>query len=179
MSIAPANSQTAFLPAEFQVEGDEQFFRQLIAQRERMTSSIVNIKEIAQYELRELLDGQQWFNPGTTQASSQTATRQSRYGYRTTFDLVAFNGGAPIPAGATTFTLTATTIPPLIPFANSLIPTDGYGAATNATDFYFINDPLLFVRTNLMTTVTQTITITNNTGSDLTQAYFVFEYLKT
>jgi hypothetical protein len=178
MTFAPANTQTAFLPVEFQVEKEEKLFKELIAKRERLTATILNVKEIAQYELRELLNGQQWFNPGTSQAYSQTSTRMPRYGFRTTFDLVALNGGV-IPAGATTLTLTAATIPPLIPFANSLIPTDGYGAATNATEFYFINDPLLFVRTNLMTTAVQQITVTNNTGSDLTQCFWVMEYLKT
>ena len=177
-TFGPANSLTAFLNPEFQVEGDEEYIRQIIAERERLTATILNVKEIAQYELRELMDGQQWFNPGTSQSSSTTSTRQPRYGFRTTFDLVAFNGGVAIPVGATTFTLTATTIPPLIPFANSLIPTDGYGAATNANGFFFINDPLLFVRTNVMTPLLQQVTITNNTGADLTQCYWVYEYLK-
>lgn len=178
-TFGPANTLTAFLNPEFQVEGDEEYLRQIIAQRERLTATILNVKEIAQYELRELLDGQQWFNPGTSQDSSNSSTRQPRYNFRTTFDLVALNGGVAIPAGLTTLTLTATTIPTLIPFANSLIPTDAYGAATIATNFIFINDPNLFIRTNNMTPALQQIIINNNTGAALTQCYWVFEYLKT
>ena len=178
-TYGPSNSIQAYLPPEFQVTGDEEFYRQTIAVRERLTSSIINVKENAQYELTELITCQQWFNPNTTQFSSTTSTRQPRSGFRTTFDLVALNGGVAIPAGTTTLTLTATTIPPLIPFANSLIPTDGYGAATIATNFIFINDPNVYIRTNNMTPALQQIIINNNTGLALDQCYWVFEYLKT
>jgi hypothetical protein len=168
MTFGPANSRSSYLPTEFQVEGDEQFFRQLIAERERLTASILNIKEIAQYELQELLSGKQYFS---TQAAS--LPRINRYGFRTTIDLVALNGG-PIGAGATNLVLTTTTIPPAINGAT--IPLPSWGSATTATGvFIFINDPQVFVR---FTPSTQTITITNNFGSNLNQCYFVLEYLK-
>jgi hypothetical protein len=53
----------------------------------------------------------------------------------------------------------------------------GFGGATTASGvLLFLNEPLVFVR---FTPSTQTITITNNYGSNLTQAYFVMEYIKT
>ena len=148
---------------------------ELLAKRERLTELHgSNIREIAQYQTVELRTGQGWF--GTSPVNQ---TSQPRQGFRLTFDLVALNGGVAIPAGPTTFTLTASTVPAKIQIPTALIPTDGYGACTNATNFYFINDPLVFVRTNIWTNASQTITITNNTGSDLVQCYWVMEYIKT
>lgn len=173
MTIAPSNTQSSYLPAEFQVEGDEQFFRQLIAERERITSSIVNIKENAQYEKRELLSAQQWFS------SNNNGAIKTNYAYRTSFDLVALNGGN-IGAGVTSLTLTATTQPPLISFVNLLIPLHGFGAATTTgTIFVFVNDPNLYVQFDNSVPAAQKVVITNNLGVNLTQLYWVFEYLKT
>jgi len=170
----PANSQSVFLPQEIQVSEDPKKMNELIAIRERLTSNCMNLREIAQYQTVEVRTGQSWFS---TNSASQV--KQNRNGYRITFDFVAMNAGVAIPVGATTFTLTIATVPAKINIATGIIPTDGYGACTNATQFFFINDPLVFVRTNIWTNASQTITITNNTGSALTQAYWVFEYIKT
>ncbi len=175
MTFAPANSISSFLPIEFQVEGDEQFFRQLISERERLTASIVNVKENSNYEMTELLSGQQWF---TSNIGGQL---NPNFGFRLSFDLVALNGGS-IPNGTTVIALptsTATGVPIVISYANGLIPLHGFGAATIGTTYYFINDPQIFVRyTNTSTTV-QSVTVINSTGSSITQMYWVFEYLKT
>lgn len=161
----------AFLPIEFDLPKDQPSMHMRIEHRERQTASMLNVREIGIYEKYQVQNGQQWFSTQT--AGIQQSKRQA---FRTTFDLVALNG-APIGPGVTTLTLTATTEPPLINFGNVLIPTAGWGAATTATNFYFINDPLLFVRTNNMTPTTQNIIITNNTGAALSQAYWVFEQI--
>ncbi len=177
VGIGPANSQTVYLPPEIQVSEDPKLMNELIAKRERLTSTCLNLREIAQYPTVEVRTGQQWLS-----VNAVGQTTQPQNGYRLTFDLVAMNlkeFAAPvIGVGPTTLTLTATTVPAKIQIANGLTPVDGYGACTNATDFYFINDPLVFVKLNKWTSASQTITITNNTGSALTQAYFVFEYIK-
>ncbi len=167
------NNQSVFLPQELQVSSKPEEMNDIIAKRERLTANCLNLREIAQYQTVEGRTGQSWFS--TTPVNQ---TLQPRSGYRLTFDLVAMNAGVSIPVGATTFTLTATTVPRNITIATGITPTDGYGACTNSTTFYFINDPLVFVRTNIWTNASQTITITNNTGSALTQAYWVFEYIK-
>lgn len=173
-SFAPANSQSSYLPVEFDLTEDEQINKELLEKRQRLLATIVNVKENANYQKSEILSAQQWFN------QAQAGALQTSYGYRYSFDLVEFNGG-PIGAGATILTLLATptpTVPGKINIPTALKPTHGFGGCTNATNFYFINDPLVFVRTNIWSNASQTITITNNTGSDLTQCFWVFEYIK-
>lgn len=177
-SFGPANTRSSYLPDEFQVEGSEQYFRQLIAERERITASILNIKENAQYEKVELLSGQQWF---TTLIGGDTGSaRKTSYIFRLTFDLVELNG-APIGAGTTTLDLVAipNSIPAPIDVPNAIQFVHGFGAAQDGTNFYFINDPLVFVRTNIWSNASQQIIITNNSGGNLTQAVWVAEYIKT
>ena len=177
MTFGPSNSASAFLPTEVQFSEEPKLMSELLSKRERLTATCLNIREIAQYQTVEVRTGQAWFNTSTI-----SLTAQNRQGFRLTFDLVAMNLAqfliGTIPPGVTTLTLTTTTVPKSIQIPTGLIPTDGYGACTNATNFYFINDPLVFVRTNIWTNGSQTITITNNTGSALTQAYWVFEYIK-
>jgi hypothetical protein len=176
MTFAPINTISSFLPTEFQIEGDEKFVRQLIAERERLTASIINVKENSNYEKSELLSGQQWF---TSNIGGQL---NPEFGYRLSFDLVALNGGN-IPNGTTTINLpttaTATNIPIVITYVNSLIPTHGFGAATIGTTLYFINDPQIYVRFTNTNPTTQSVVVTNTTGLAITQFYWVFEYLKT
>src|SRR2546429_5154363 len=138
MTFGPANTLSSYLPIQFQVEGDEEFFRQLIAERERLTATIVNIKENAQYEKQEIITGQQWF---TSQVSGAL---KSNYIYRLAFDLTTFNApftvSVPIPVGVTTFTLNADptiTQPSSINIPTNIFPVHGFGAASNGTNFYF------------------------------------------
>ena len=98
-----------------------------------------------------------------------------------TFDLVSLNG-APIPNGVTTTILLPTNpsvnVPICIIYANGLIPVHGFGAGTNGNNYYFVNDPLLYVTfTNTSQTV-QSVNVTNNTGGNITQLYWTFEYIK-
>ena len=173
MTYGPINSQTSYLPPEFDIPKDQEMFQEFIALRERLTASIVNIKENAQYEKVEVLTGQQYFS-----TFNEGAIKTS-YTYRTAFDLVALNG-ANIPAGTTTLTLTTTSVPPLIKFTTALIPVHMFGAATTTgTVFVGINDPNLSVQFNNSTPTAQTIVIVNNLGVALTQLYWVMEYIKT
>lgn len=167
MTFGPANAQTAYLPNEFQIEGDQEFINQLISERESLTASIVNTKEIAQYEKRELLSGQQWFT------SNVNGALVAKYGYRTTVDLVALNGGN-IGAGVTALVLTSSTSPPAISNYVSPLPSGGAAIATDGVSL-FLNDPDVYVR---FTSSTNTITVTNNYGADLTYCIFEIEYLK-
>jgi hypothetical protein len=167
-STFPSN----YLPPEFDISTlkDPKDVQQLIAQRERLTATLLNIKEIAQYELVELISGKQYWS--TTQFPRGVT---KRYGYRTTIDLVALHGGVNIGAGATNLTLTAITVP--VAPIGAITPLPSWGSATTVTGIWlFLNDPQVYVRLNPATNV---ITITNNYGSDLTQAYWVLEYLKT
>lgn len=169
--IGPNNTQSPYLPPEFDLDKDNDNWRELISLRERSTANIINIKENAQYEKRELLTAQQWFT------SNVMGAYKSNYVFRLTFDLVALNGG-PIPVGTTTLTLTPATQPSSINIPNNLVPVHGFGAANNGANFYFINDPNLYIRTNVWSNASQQIIITNNTGANLTSCVWVFEYQK-
>jgi hypothetical protein len=172
MTIGPNNSQSPYLPPEQDFPDDLSLFREILSNRERLTATILNIKENAQYEKRELLSGQQYFS------AIISGALKTLYTFRLTFDLVALNGGVPIPVGVTTLILTTTSQPPLINIPTAIQPVHGFGAANNGTLFYFINDPLVYINTNVWTNTTQEIIITNNSGAALIQAVFVFEYIK-
>jgi hypothetical protein len=175
MTFGPANSQSAYLPPEQDFPEDEDLFREILAERERLTATILNVKENAQYEKVELLSGQQWFSQTVDMAIVTS------YIFRLTFDLVALNGGVPIPPGITTrdLVLLVNPQPSPINIPTAIQPVHGFGAANNGINFYFINDPLVFVRTNIWTNASQQIIITNNSGAPLTQCVWVMEYIKT
>lgn len=180
MTLGPPNTQSSYLPPELDFTVDERLFRELVSKRERLTATLLNVKENAQYEKRELLSGQQWFSQ---QVSGATKTN---YVYRISFDLTTFNAPflprVPVPIGVTTFTLNASptvTQPTSINIPTNIFPVHGFGAAINGTNFFFINDPLLFVRTNIWTNALQQVIVTNNTGAPLTWCVWVMEYIKT
>lgn len=170
MTFGPINTQSSYLPIEFDMPPDDGIMREIITMRERLTASIVNLKENANYEKRELLSAQQWF---MTTSPTVNSPDKKRYGYRTVIDLVALNAGV-IGAGATVITLTTTTIPPAIIGYTLPLPSHGSALAADGVSI-FLNDPQVFVRFN---SSTNQLTITNNYGANLTTCYFVLEYLK-
>lgn len=172
MTFSPQNSLSPFLSEELTYPDDDRTFREILSKRQRSIANIVNIKENAQYEKVELLTAQRWF----TQYFEGAIL--SSYTFRITCDLVQMNG-APIPTGVTTITLSTTTIPAAINIPTAIQPTDAFGASNNATNFFFLNDPSVYVNTNVWTNASQQIIITNNSGSTLTQCVWGFNYIKT
>lgn len=165
--IGPLNSQSSYLPIEFQVEEEDELFKELISKRERLTASILNIKENANYEKEELLTAQTWFDPNP---ATLNAPQKQRYSFRTVLDLVQLNAGAPIPLGPSAFPHGITGI---------ITPTRIFGTATSAGPVYLPlpfagaagnNIEIFFDNVN--------VHINNNFGATLTQCYVVFEYLK-
>jgi hypothetical protein len=152
------------LPISLDVDPDSDEFESILLLYLRRIANAVNTKENGLFLLQETASFEQWF--GAT-------PQQNRNGYRTTFDLVALNGGAPI--GPTfSFVLTKTSQPP-IPVGYKY-PVQGFGGALDsAGTSYFLNDPDVYVR---FVASTNTISITNTTGNTLTWAVFVMEYLK-
>ncbi len=149
-------------------------FLEMLSLIYKRTVASVNLKEGSLYPLQEtanFIQYFQYFDPATFTPDPNNF----RSGYRTTFDLVALNGG-PIPIGNTVLALTASTTPPLID--GILIPTRGDGAATIAGPIYVFFGTDFFVRFNNTVPAAQTLIVTNNSGAALTQAYFVMEYLK-
>ncbi len=164
MTYAPTNSQSSFLPVEFALPKDGKDFIDFINKRERLTASIVNIKENGNYELNELLSGQQWF-------AVELNPRKTRYTYRTVVNFGplpnASTGSQPHNIQVTETTIftriyaTATDpntrfIP--IPYVNVTTPTDGVELSVDATNV------------NITTTTANYIAFTT--------CYVVLEYIK-
>jgi hypothetical protein len=166
--FGPANAQAAFLPQEFNLPLDDKLAKEAIDSREQRTALALNVREIGQYETVELITGQTWFSnrPRLTGES-----QLPRYSYRLTMDLVALNQG-PIGAGATTLRVS-----PVI--SSIVVPTRCFGAGTIAGPIY-VFFPSMFVdfTFNNSNPNVQTVTITNNIGSNMTQCYVTIEYLK-
>lgn len=171
----PINTQSSFLPPEIDFPENNAEFREVLSNRQRLLANIVNVKENANYERKELISAQQWFSQAVS------GFIKTQYGFRVTYDLVSLNGG-PIPNGVTTVinipTDPAVNTPTVISYTQGLQPTHGFGAGVNGTTYYFINDPLLYVRFVNTSAVIQTVNITNNTGGDVDPCVWCFEYLK-
>lgn len=168
--FGPVNSQTSFLSDDFELPENQKEAFDLITKRESLTASCLNLKEIGQYETVEVLTGQTWFTSNLSR-SVYGQSQPARYSYRRVFDVVALNEG-PITAGSTTVRIS-----PLI--SGITIPTKGFGSATLAGPSYvfFPSADITFEVGNSDPTK-QTLTITNNIGSDLIQCYITIEYLK-
>lgn len=152
------------LPISLDINPDEPGFHAILLLYIRRIANAVNTKESGLFLLQENASFEQWFG---------SSPQQNRNGYRTTFDLVALNG-APIPAGVTNIVLTPTTQPPAI--NGYMFPVQGFGGALDSTGVsYFPSDPNVTIT---YTDSTNTISITNNTGNNLTWAVWVMEYLK-
>jgi hypothetical protein len=176
MTFAPTNSQAAYLPPEQDFPEDNGVFREILSNRFRLTATILNVKENAQYELSETLNAQQWFS-----TTPPNVTKITRYAYRITFDLVAMNGG-PIGAGATSLELNQEQSPLVL--TNITFPVHMFGAATVAGPKYLplpyasaSGDNIEIWFDNTLPTA-QTININNAYGSNLITCYICFEYLK-
>lgn len=152
------------LPISLDVNPEEESYQSVLLLYLRRIANAVNTKTSGLYLLQENANFEQWF--GTT-------PQQNRNAYRLTMDLVALNGGN-IPPGVTTITLTTSTQPPAP--IGYLYPIQGFGGAKDTTGIsYFPSDPNVTIT---FTSSTNTISITNNTGNDLTQLFWVMEYLK-
>lgn len=152
------------LPISLDVEPNEPEFQSILLLYLRRIANAVNTKESGLYLLQETANFEQWFG----------ATPQiNRNAYRTTFDLVALNGGN-IPTGTTSLVLSNTTQPMII--SGYLYPVQAFGGGLDTAGIsYFVNDPSLYIRYN---NSTNTIIITNNTGNALTWLVWSMNYLK-
>lgn len=153
------------LPISLDVDSSDRDFESILLLYLRRVANAVNTKESGLYLLQENANFEQWFQTANPQ--------QNRNAYRSTFDLVALNGGN-IGAGATSLMLTTSTQPPII--NGYLYPVQGFGGAVDTSGLsYFLNDPDIYVRYQ---SSTNTIVIQNNSGNDLTWCVWVMEYLK-
>ena len=152
--IGPTESETPFLPIEFQLPTDFNEVRDEIAERHRMIADQVNVREVALYEPStdafptKVLTGQRWWGED---AAGTIDNRQKRYTYRSVVNFgtlpnagskavlhgisVAASAAGPPATVGTIFTkIYATATHPTntdpatkaipIPFVNSAVPGD-------------------------------------------------------
>lgn len=152
------------LPVSFDIRPEEPEYDTTLLLYIRRIANAVNTKESGLFLLQETASFGQWFG---------SSPQQNRDAYRTTFDLVSLNGGVILP-GTTPIPLTPTTQPPSI--NGYLLPVHGFGGCLDDTGVsYFPSDTNVEIT---YTHSTNTITITNNTGNNLTWAVWVIGYLK-
>lgn len=171
---APQNSQTSWLPIEFDPPKEWERALELISKRERHTADIINVKVNGQFEQNEQLSAEQWFS-----TNPKASAKKTRYAYRKVFDMEALNNG-PIPA--------ATTLSFPHNIKNIVTPVRIFGTATTNTGKYI---PLPYVDTavpanniGIYATQTNIVLITGtdidgSAGNTLEQAYITLEYVKT
>lgn len=165
-TFAPVNSQSAYLPLEFDIPDEWKSANELVAQRHRLISTIVNVKENGQYELNELISGKQYFStaPGTS-------PRRPRYVYRTVVNF------GPLPSSATTSIAHNIAVTPLTIFTHI------YGTATNPNVKFL---PLPYINTGTpgdsveLWVDNKNVNIKTTTGNyaAYTTVYVVLEYIK-
>ncbi len=157
MSFAPANSSTAYIPTYLDLQCNDEQLRIILTAYLTDLAYGINLREIAQYEQVELLNGQQFFNP--------TSTRTKRYGFRKVFPFsdanLVFNHDI---TGATIYTSISGTA---ITAGGNFIPIP-YVSATLVTDQIQID-----------VTPTQVVVTKGATSPVLTNGLIILEYLKT
>ncbi len=168
---SPTDADTPFLPIEFQLPSDREQWRDEIAERHRLISDQVNIRENGQYENstgaepHRILTGQRWFTSGDNQTK--------RYTFRSVVDF-----GALPNAGTTNVAHGITTT------ANTLftriygVSTDPGGAAiTRAIPLPFV-DPGALANGILLEVGAVNVTITTAIDySAFTTTYVILEYI--
>lgn len=169
MTFGPENTYFSFLSTDLDIPDDPQKQRKYIVNRFLSTANIVNTKTNGNHQKVELLNGEQWFT-AITQGQSLP-----KYGFRYTFDLVELNGG-PLAPGLTTINLSLLANP--IQIKAIVNPLPSYGSGTIAGPIYVFTGTDFNVTFDNTNPAAQLINITNNTGTNLTQCYWVFQYLK-
>ena len=173
MTFSTSNNplNTNQLPISLDINAGEENFDDVMILYLRRIANAVNTKVSGLFLLQENATFGQWFQSTTpTSVNSQ----QNRNSYRLTVDLVALNG-APLPTGTSPpLQLTTTTIP--VAPIGYLYPVNGFGGALDTAGIsYFPSDPNVTIK---FTASTNTFVVINNTTNNLTQCYFVIEYLK-
>lgn len=132
----------------------------------------MNTKEGSLYLLEEIASYIQYFP--TTVSSNSSTSLNLRQGYRMVYDLVDMNGG-PIPVGTTVINVPADQL-----ITGIVDPTSLRGAATiSGPQYVSLHSSRADAVFDNTVPAAQTITVVNNYASAMTQAYLVFEYLKT
>ena len=185
-TIGPTESDTPFLPVEFQLPNDFEEVKDEISERHRLIADQVNAREVALYEPSsdtaptKVLTGQRWW--GLT-AAGVIDSRLKRYAYRSVVDFGALPNmatksvahGIPVTAASAGPPATVGTQFTKI-YATANHPTNVH-PATKAIQIQFINSTPTGDDIELRITSTHvTIKTTTATFAGFDQCYVTLEY---
>ena len=185
-TIGPTESDTPFLPIEFQLPEDFNEVRDEISERHRLIADQINAREVALYEPTtdefptKVLTGQRWW--GET-AAGVIDNRQKRYSYRSVVDFgtlpnatsKAVLHGIPVTAAAAGPPATVGTLFTKI-YATANHPTNT-DPATKSIPIPFVNSAVPGDDVELRITDTNVIIETTTaTFAGFTQCYVTLEY---
>lgn len=157
--------QSNQLPVSIEIPIEPKQMQETVNLLFKKVISAVNTKEGGIYALQENANYSQYFTTGNP--------NQYRNAYRTTFDLVALNGGN-IPVGTTALAaLTSSTNPPAI--TGALYPVSAKGGGKGTDGIFYFTDGAIQINFN---PATQVVTVINNTGVQLTSLIWDMNYLK-
>lgn len=157
-TFQPGPTFGPYLPEEFQLPDDPDAYREFIAERERITASIVNDKDSGNYELIEIPTSQDWFVVGNNNVK--------RPGFRK-----AFNRPAGIVAGGVDAFAHGIT--------NLAQPTRIWGVATTAAGWEPLPYVSLVLANQVQVDVTAANIVVSNGAIAITSYIIMIEYLKT
>lgn len=168
MTYGPQNTISSYLPLDFQLPDADSEFKELVAKRERLTSSIVNVKENGNYDTQELLTAQQWFSIAP---AGQPKT------LRYTFRKVINFGAMPAVAGTKSVAHGITGV------TNTWIFTKIQAVARNPTASFWIPIPYVIAGSTdnagiYVDAVNVNIQVNSASYAPYTQCYVVLEYIK-
>ena len=165
MTALPANAYQSFMPNDLDIPEDWSEAQLILVDYFRKIIDSLNDKEIAQYNLVEIVTGQKWFTPSNNQ--------KERYVYRKVIDFGALPNAA-TKSVAHGITTTATTV-----FTNI------YGASTDpGASAITASIPLPFSSPTLNENIKLNVDATNvnvTTGIDYTaytETYIILEYIQ-
>jgi len=177
MTFGPANSQSSYLPPQFEIPKTIEGIHEFVNKRERLTGTILNVKENGNYENNEILSAQQWFSVEPAGSAIKT-----RYAFRKVIDFgpLPNNTIKSVPHG---LTLDDGVNPSTWFFTEingtAFDPTQGAEKAISINGAYYdlvagnITDPI-----NLYVDSTNVNITTTSNRTNFTRCYVTLNYLK-
>lgn len=159
MTFSPNNSIGPYLPQQFTFSED---LSQLLIQLTNLYNKIstaVNLRDISIYDLTQVINGQQWFNPANEQ--------KKRFGFRQVYNIGGITAG------------TTSTTPHNISNISGF--TSIYGACTTSIPDYrpipFASTTALNQQIQITVTPTNIVIINGSASPNITSCIVVLEYL--
>jgi len=166
MRFSPANALNSYVPTDVILPEKPEDLRRVLNDTLNRIIDALNDKDIAQYDLRELVNGQKWFTPGDTQ--------RFRVPFRKVIDFGALPNSGPkgVAHGITTNSNTTFT-------RIYAVATDpGIASVTSAIPIPYVDPNALSNSIEIAVDATNVVITTAFNYTSYTTCYVVLEYLQ-